>query len=202
MKMRDYYFQQKHLKGYQWIEDEIRGFSNCRRILDIGCGTGWFCKALREAYPDSEVIGIDITNAIDFDFDFAMATCTKLPFKSETFDGVSCKAVLEHLYYPLEAVIEINRVLKKGGSFFVSVPDVKDSHFWDDYTHVRPFTKNSLFTLLRDGGFEISKLWYLGSMPGAGILMRFLKIKNQHLLKFFGSVGLLRSTINVIANKK
>ncbi len=203
MKIRNYYFEQYHLKGYERIEDEIRNFSNCKRILDVGCGTAWLCKVLREAYPDAVVFGIDISNAIEFkDFHYVIATCLKLPFESGAFDGVFCKAVLEHLHDPLGAVMEINRVLKKGGVLFVSVPELKDKHFWDDYTHIRPYNRKSILTMLKDGGFEISEWWYLSSIPGAGRLMKILTIRNQRLLKFFGRIGFLRSTINVIVNKK
>jgi ubiquinone/menaquinone biosynthesis C-methylase UbiE len=200
--MRENYYQQKHLRGYVYIEDELKAFLHCKRILDVGCGTGWFCEALREAYPHAEIIGVDIYNAVEFKgFDWLIASCTNLPFQSETFEGVACKSVLEHLYTPLETVIELNRIMREGGTLFVSVPDVRDRQFWDDYSHVRPYSVTSITTLLKDGGFEVSELWWTGSIPGVGVLMRALKTKNQRFLKLCGKIGPLRKSICIISKK-
>lgn len=197
------YFEGEHLQGYEWIKDEIKIFKECKNILDVGCGTGWFCKVLKQNYPESKITGTDIQDGRKFkDFDFVIANIEKLPFKYETFDGISCKAVLEHLQNPLSAVLEMNRILKNNGILFVSVPDVNDKNFWDDYTHVRPFTKKSLSVLLSDGGFKIRNIWYISSVPMMGILMKTFNIKTQSILKFFGTLGLYRSTINIVARKE
>lgn len=201
--MNKKYFEQDHLQGYYCNDDEIKIFSGCSTILDVGCGTGWFCKVLKESYPNSEILGIDINDGRKFkDFDFHIADITKIPFKNEKFDGVACKAVLEHIPNSLSAIKEMNRILKKNGKIFISVPDSKDKNFWDDYTHIRPFTKKSLSTLLADGGFVVEKYWYLSSVPGAGLLMRKFKIRNQKILKIFGRFGLFRTTLNIIAIKE
>lgn len=200
--MSEKYFDQEHLQGYDWIEEELKIFEGCKNILDVGCGTGWFCKFLKESYPESNIIGTDIEDGRKFkNFDFFLAGIEKLPFKDLTFDGISCKAVLEHIHNPLLAVLEMNRVLKKDGILFISVPDAKDKNFWDDYTHVRPYTKKSLFGLLNDGGFKIEHYYYISSVPIMGILMKTLKIKNQSILKLFGKIGVFRSSLNVIVRK-
>lgn len=191
-----------------YIEEELKAFLHCNRILDVGCGTGWFCEALRGAYPDAEIIGVDTYNAVEFKGNWVVASCTNLPFESAIFDGVACKSVLEHLYNPLETVIELNRIMTRGATLFVSVPDVKNRQFWDDYSHVRPYNVKSITTLLKDGGFEVSELWYTGTIPGARVLMgalntrkKELKTKNQCLLKLCGKIGSLRKSINIISKK-
>lgn len=200
--MNIHYFDQEHLQGYEWIKDEILLFENCSRILDVGCGTGWFCEILKNIYPKSQIFGTDLIDKRKFkDFNFSVANINHLPYPASYFDGISAKAVLEHVTNPLEGVKEINRVLNNGGIFFVSVPDVKDKHFWDDYTHVRPFTKNSIFTLLNDGGFSVERYWYMSSVPLMGKFMKFFRIKDQTILRSFGKIGIFRSSINVVAHK-
>ena len=79
---------------------------------------------------------------------------------------------------------------------------IKKTEIWDDYTHIRPYTKKSLLTLLADGGFAVEKNWYYSSVSGMGLLMRLLRIRNKKILKVFGRIGFYRKSINVIARKK
>ena len=196
------YLKQSHLQGYQWVADEVEPFSDSRRVLDIGCGTGWFLEALRARYPTHTLVGLDMHHDLNpSNFEFVTGCGNRLPFNGQSFDGVSCKAVLEHLQNPLEALCEINRVLRYDGVLLISVPSIYDRHFWDDYTHIRPFTEKSLRTLLADGGFRVNKLWHLSSIPGAGVIMRKLGITRQSMLKFFASLGIFRTTINAVAQK-
>lgn len=97
------------------------------RILDIGCGSGFFEVLLgREGH---EVTGIDLTeemivnskrlieqngpyakpvNALQMDAE-------KLDFPDESFDVVISRNLTWTLPHPIEAYAEWNRVLKKGG---------------------------------------------------------------------------------------
>jgi SAM-dependent methyltransferase len=45
-------------------------------------------------------------------------------FEDETFDFITCIAVLEHLFNPFEVVEEFRRILKDGGRLLISVPNV------------------------------------------------------------------------------
>jgi predicted SAM-dependent methyltransferase len=59
----------------------------------------------------------------------AVGTCVDLgQFAAESFEQVYASHVIEHLGYKAElptALAEIHRVLKPGGAFFVSVPDLE-----------------------------------------------------------------------------
>jgi hypothetical protein len=46
--------------------------------------------------------------------------------------------------------------------------------FYDDYTHVRPFTPRSLQQLGRAAGFQRQRITHLPYSKGARIVMRFL----------------------------
>ena len=70
------------------------------------------------------------------------------------FDAIFAKDVFEHVLEPWKLAQECNRVLKKGGIVIATVPS-PTAKAWDDYTHVRPFTKRSIEELFLDNGFEI-----------------------------------------------
>lgn len=50
---------------YVDVDDYVAGMSrwvpNARRILEVGCGEGAVSERLAAAYPDAEIVGIDIT---------------------------------------------------------------------------------------------------------------------------------------------
>ena len=105
------------------------------RILDCGCGPGSITQGIAEWVAPAEVIGVDfgesqIARARQdaaargiANVSFVAASCYRLPFADETFDGVFSHALLEHLAEPQKALAEFHRVLKRGGHIGVCSPD-------------------------------------------------------------------------------
>lgn len=102
-----------------------------RRLLDVGCGSGYLAKLLKMRVPELVVHGIDISSVAlqrarryvdqvwQVDLDKA-----DLPAPAEHYDTVACVEVLEHLYDPDHALQEIARVLVPGGYAVVTVPNL------------------------------------------------------------------------------
>lgn len=147
----------------QFLEKEL--IAN-NKILDIGCGVG----SLGKYKPTSSVLvyGVDIDEAalqkakkyelvykLDLEKD-------KLPFEDDFFDACLARDILEHLIRPEKLVGEIFRVLKKGRIVLASVPMPKPKIVWNDYTHVRGFTKNAIRGLFKDFGFNILDIYPIG----------------------------------------
>ncbi len=98
------------------------------RVADIGCGGGFMCARLAVRFADGEVTGVDSSSAqievarayIDesgldnVSFQTASAYDTGLP--TAAFDLVFCRALLCHLPRPIEALAEMRRLLKPGGT--------------------------------------------------------------------------------------
>ena len=110
------------------------------RILDLGCGRGFYAKAITTLYPGAAVAGVDYnadylavakaqTHATTVRL--ARADARALPFPSESFDAVVCSEVLEHIVEDGAALLEINRVLRAGGLLLISVPHQDYPFFWD-----------------------------------------------------------------------
>ena len=89
-----------------------------RRVLDAGCGTGEFARAI--AAP--EVVGVDLAPAMverarARGVDARGGDIQELPFEDGEFDLVVCNWVLYHLPELDRGVAELARVLRRGGRF-------------------------------------------------------------------------------------
>lgn len=122
------------------------------RILDIGCGYGYFLKAcLEKGIPD--VYGVDISNsAIEKSQTLEKAKVSQLDFSKEKssfhsdfFDVVTAFDVIEHVEDEEFFVKEVYRILKKGGLLFLITPNgdslprdiyMKLIYRRDDPTHI------------------------------------------------------------------
>ena len=198
-------------KYYNWHEPEIgyidiiELFLDSYIILDAGCGSGWVGKLLKKNKSDVTVIGLDIDivglrKAKNCEIPI-LSNTEHIPLKDNTIDGIVAKDLLEHSTHPHLIMLEFNRILKKRGMLYISVPDVKSKTFWDDYTHVRPYNKKSLVSLVEDTGFSINKLWYTGNFKGLGVLMSLLHLnKTPNIMKELAKIGINRQNIHIVAN--
>jgi SAM-dependent methyltransferase len=151
-------------------------------ILDVGCGNGAFLNKLPERY---RIVGLDFSwEALKYVKNKAIyGNIAVLPFKSESFDLVTCLEVLEHL--PLnvfeKALFEIQRVSKK--YIIVSVPNDEDLDFalvicpicrcwYHPSRHVRSFNPERLKTLFVY--FELSRVEEIGPLELRPRYNRFL----------------------------
>lgn len=103
-----------------------------KNILDVGCGTGFLASVIKKIYPNSHVEGIDISSsAINIarkkytDIKFVKTSAEeKLPYKNNYFDLVVSGENIEHIVDTDNYLLEINRVLKKSGTFFITTPNL------------------------------------------------------------------------------
>lgn len=140
-----------------------------RNVLELGCGSGINYRNLRTIAPAAEYHGVDLLppgNAPE-GIRYAQLDLDRqtLPYADDWFDAILFTHVIEHLRDPLSVGKEIHRVLKRGGAIYVETPNWTsalvpsfrfraDQHnpfnFYDDHTHIRPYTKQSLFEFLQD----------------------------------------------------
>lgn len=99
---------------------------NHRRMLDLGCGTGFIIDLAKDLYE--EIHGIDVTQAMLDRVDLSSGNITlhrctaeSLPFEADSFDFASAYAFLHHLEDYRSAVAETYRVLRPGGTFYVDL---------------------------------------------------------------------------------
>jgi len=154
--------------------------SSGMKVLDLGSGD----RFLKNEFEDRGITYKDYDiNDINLDID-------KFNDNDDEFDLIVSLAVLEHLENPNFFLNECKRVLKNDSCLYLSTPNLKYSKdtFWNDPTHVKPYTETSLKNILLSEGFrdvEIlpnlrckSRWWYEG---------RFRFFKAYYLLPFKGN---------------
>jgi SAM-dependent methyltransferase len=129
------------------------------RLLEAGCGTGNFLQCfgdqnIRVSGCDlSPMAGVDLKNVSVQQCDIEAGP---FPYESSAFDVVYSKSLIEHLAAPTVYLNEVMRILKPGGLCLTLTPDWESNYkiFFDDPTHIRPFTKVSLQRAYEMAGFE------------------------------------------------
>ncbi len=153
---------------FNWIKPYVKKNS---KLLDIGCWSGAL-ELLFEKIP-CHVTGIDIEEApIKYakkrfpKFRFEKASIVEdLPFEKNEFDIAMYFMVIEHVPpgTELTSLININRVLKKGGNLFFNtmhstiISNLIDPAYFFGHRH---YSRKHLEILLTLAGFEIKEVKY------------------------------------------
>ncbi|GED32445.1 class I SAM-dependent methyltransferase [Brevibacillus centrosporus] len=103
------------------------------RVLDLGCGTATLTIQLKQAYPESNFIGLDGDRKVlsiakkkvsqaGLEIDFQEGLSYNLPYPDETFDHIVSSLLFHHLTSENKKATfdEVYRVLKPGGEFHLA----------------------------------------------------------------------------------
>lgn len=186
----------------------------CHKILDVGFGTGLFIKQAKNR--SFKVYGIEanqefVKESKKNGLQVKKGNINKIPFPNDWFDGVHCAHVVEHLTDPTNAFLEIFRVLRKSGWLILVTPRF-NKLFYDDWTHLRPFTTKTLQELALATGFKrisvktihlpflvkyyrLPPVYLLNQLFASGIPATFLTWITENFL------GLQRSILLLTAQK-
>lgn len=95
------------------------------KIVDIPSGSGAFILRLKDNGFKS-VFGMDIENILEIEHDdFIKGDMTKrFPLEDNSIDVLICIDGIEHISQQFDFVKEVNRILKTGGEFIVSTPNI------------------------------------------------------------------------------
>lgn len=187
------YYNKKYGPDHLDVEESSNSFEKISRIipqniegskvLDIGCGAGSISSPLIQ--KGVIVYGMDIMHeaakrALNKGISVSLGDAHFLPFKDDSFDGIICLDVIEHLFNPYAFMKEVKRVMKDDGYFILEVPNhfniiqrintlkghgiIHHTHrhfekltdVWV-YPHIRFPTINEIYKFVSGTGFEIDK---------------------------------------------
>jgi malonyl-CoA O-methyltransferase len=93
------------------------------RIADLGCGKGRFARLVKDRYPDSTVVALDLAEAmlqrVPAGLERCAASLTALPLQTGSCVGAYATESLEHAVDIPAAVAEMCRILAPGGRLVI-----------------------------------------------------------------------------------
>lgn len=129
------------------------------RILDLGCGSGYALKKMREAgysnvegltldNDDKEIVEKEGFKVHQVDFNFT-------GWRNE-WDAVWMRHVLEHSPFPFFTIYQLNKMIKQGGLLYIEMPhpgtERNLEHWTNHYSIMGSQMYNSLF---KRAGFKL-----------------------------------------------
>lgn len=150
-------------------------------ILDVGCGSGEFLLALREARwrphgIETSERAVDAAHEAGLD-DVRAGDLLDARFPTGRFDAVRFWHSLEHMPSPRAQLAEARRVLRSGGSLTIGVPNFASLlsrrarerwYYLDVPRHLWHFEPRTLTRLVERCGFRVTRV---RSLSGATALL-------------------------------
>lgn len=162
------------IKSYHQLLDEFEKYRVHNKILDVGCGRGFFLVEARkrgwEVYGTEyaeEAIKLCRSKGIEM----RSGQLQEDSFSPEEFDVITSFEVIEHINNPQEEVKLIHRFLKKGGLFYCTTPNfnaylryqLKAEYNVIGYPeHLSYYTRRTLKKLFKANGFKALKVLTTG----------------------------------------
>jgi SAM-dependent methyltransferase len=112
---------------------ELAGVGKGNRVLDVACGTGVVARRAAElAAATGRVVGLDLNPGMlavaralpspaGAPVEWVQASALELPFPDRGFDALTCQLGLQYLPDRPAALVEMRRVLRRGGRLAVMV---------------------------------------------------------------------------------
>jgi SAM-dependent methyltransferase len=150
-------------------------------LIDCGAGTGRFALEMRAhcrvlAVDDHEE-SLQIARRHLGEEGIRRGSCLALPFSDREADSITALDVIEHVDADQDAVREMARVLKPGGTLIITVPAFQA--LWSDWDvalhHYRRYHAGSLRHLLQSAALDVIHLNYINvlAFPAVFALRKF-----------------------------
>jgi len=164
-------------------------FTDCKSLLEIGCGVGAQSEILLRRFPNMKLTGVDLSdNQLESAreslgkspyatgrYDLLKMNAENLDFESNSFDGGFVCWLLEHVPNPKKVLSEARRVLRSGSTLYIT--EVLNSSFFLD-----PYSPNvwKYWMAFNDYQFENSGDPFIGAKLGNLLLsLGFEEVETQ-----------------------
>jgi 2-polyprenyl-3-methyl-5-hydroxy-6-metoxy-1,4-benzoquinol methylase len=114
------------LKRYEELLDTLEKYRSTNKLIDVGCGDGYFLEAARKRNWDvygteftEEAVGICERKGIQM----SLGPLNPAHYEKESFDVITSFEVIEHINQPQREVGAFFSILRKGGIVYVTTPN-------------------------------------------------------------------------------
>lgn len=110
------------------------------RVLEVGCGNGYYLSLLNRLSLKLDLTGIDVDDLAlkdaakfinDKKIKLLLADASKIPFPDNSFDKIVMSEVIEHVANEKGVLREVYRVLKPGGIMCLTTCNINYPFLWD-----------------------------------------------------------------------
>ncbi len=159
--------------------DVVPMVPHCKKLLDVGCGTGATAYVLKSSGVAEQVYGVELfedaareARTVLDDVICADISSTDLAFEEKSFDVILCLDVLEHLVDPWSVLTKLKQYLRDDGVLITSIPTIayapvilnllRKRFVYEqsgvmDKTHLRWFTLSSMKEMFASSGFSVER---------------------------------------------
>jgi len=138
------------------------------RVLDIGCGTGFFNEKAKELYDvwgvDASPLAVSMCHERGLNNVFIGSALDLSSVSDKRYDAILLLDVIEHLEEDFAALRAARKMLTPNGVVIISVPAFM--FMWSQHDelnrHKRRYVRRQLHNLLKETGFSVEKLSYFG----------------------------------------
>ena len=180
--------------GFYRIERKLmkKGYLSGQQpsVLDLGCAAGAMLAYLKER--GWQTVGVEISPAADYarnerKLDVRRMGFEECHFQAEAFDFVLASHFIEHLNNPHICMGEAWRVLRRGGYFLVTTPNIGGfqarlfSGRWRSaiFDHLYLFSKSTIGLMLTNAGFVIEGFYTWGGLAAGTTAPAFKKFADK-----------------------
>jgi len=170
-QIRDLFLHSPAYRLWLWLDGDpsLHGLEGTGRLLDVGCNEGRGLEFYRGRGFSAEGLELNKTaaeRARAKGFTVHGVPLEEFP-REAVFDIVVMANVLEHTFDPVSTIRAARRVLRPGGSLWLSVPNLKSwarSVFgrrwinWHVPFHLTHFSRQTLVALLDDAQLKVEEL--------------------------------------------
>ncbi len=155
-----------------YIKDKIGKITKDFKVLDYGCGCGYFIDLLRDKKIKAKGIDLDL-NAVNFCKDRSLNVSNNDidAEKDKSFDLITMFDSIEHFHNPVETLKIANKKLKKNGYLLAYTPNIRSlsTNFLGAnhnalavFDHICFFNRKSLNYIAKKTNFRVKSIEYYG----------------------------------------
>ena len=160
---------------------------SCKKLLDLGCGTGLELHEIFKKIPDLEVTGIDLTKAMidklksnfpNKNMNLILGSYFDVPFGEKEFDIAISFQTMHHFTHERKVVLykKIRKALKSGGMYiecdYIAKNGAEENYLFSELNRIRkeqninkyefvhfdtPCTVENQIEMFKSAGFKESK---------------------------------------------